>query len=75
MDFAFVREYKVKRKLRESVNKLSDLARKLQKLLNMLVTVLPNVIGAHRAVYKSLEKRLVGLEIKGRIQTVQIAAF
>ena len=47
-----------------------DLARKLRKLWNMRVTVIPIVIGALRTVSKGLERWLEELEIRVQIDTI-----
>ena len=54
------------------MDKYLDLARELKKLWNMKVKVIPIVVGAHGTVPKGLEK---GLEIRGRIETIQNTAL
>ena len=62
-------------KEQEMIHKYLDLARKLKKLWNMRVTETPIVAGAFGTVPKGLEKGLVGLEIRGRIKTIQTTAL
>ena len=52
-----------------------DLARELKKLWIMRVKVIPIVVGALGTVPINLEKRLEGLEIRGRIETTQTTAL
>ena len=47
-----------------------DLARKLKKLWEMRVTVIPVVISAYRMFPKSLERELEELVIGERIETI-----
>ena len=46
------------------------LSKKLKKPWNMLVTVIPIIIGVLETVLKGLEKRQGELEVKGRIKTI-----
>ena len=55
----------------EKKDKYPDLARKLKKLWNMQVTIIPIVIGAFGTVTKGLLKGLEDLEIGGRVETIQ----
>ena len=48
--------------------------RELNKLWNMRVTVIPNVIGALGMVLKGLERRFEELEIEGQIKTIETIA-
>ena len=43
-----------------------------KKKKTMIPTVIPIVIGAISTVIKGLEKRLEDLEIRGRVETIQI---
>ena len=61
MDFAIP---VVKIKENEKSDKYLDLIKKLKKLRNMRLTVIPIVIGAHRLVPRGLEKELKELEIR-----------
>ena len=68
-------DYKVKLKENEKKDKYQNLAGELKKLWNMKVTVIPIVIGALGIVAKGLLKGLEGLEIRGRVETVQVTAL
>ena len=48
-----------------------DLARKLKKMWNMKVTVIPIVIGALSTFTKGLVQGLKDLEIRGWVETIQ----
>ena len=63
------------RSSREKFNKYQDIAREQKTLWNMMVTVIPIVVGGLGTVLKNLEKRLGKLEIKGRIKGIQILAL
>ena len=52
-----------------------DLAREMKKMGNKKVTVIPVKDGALGTVPKDLEKRLVELEIRRRIETTQITSL
>ena len=52
-----------------------DLARELNKLWNMKLTVIPIVIGALSTVTKGMVQGLVDLEIKGQVETIQTTAL
>ena len=52
-----------------------DLVRELKKLWNMMVTIIPIVIGAFGSVTKGLLKGLEKLEIGGRVETIQTKAL
>ena len=52
-----------------------DLARKLKKLWNMQVTIITIVIGAFGTITKGLLKGLEGLEVGGRVETIQTTAL
>ena len=51
--------------------KYPDLARELKMLWNTKVIGIPIIVGTHRTSLKNLEKRIGGLEIKERIETVK----
>ena len=51
------------------------LARKRKKLWNMMVVVIPIVIGGLGTVSKELENGLVELETRGRIEIIQNRAL
>ena len=59
----------------EKKDKYRDLAREIKKLLNMKVTVISIVIGAHGTVTKGLVKELEDLEIRGRVETILTTAL
>ena len=69
VDFAIPVEHRVKIKESETIKKYLDLARELKKLWNMKMTLI--LIGM---IFKGLEKRLVELEIRRRIETIQTTA-
>ena len=71
MDFAVQADHKVKLKESQKRDKYLDLARELKKLWNIIVTVIPIVIGALGIVTKWLVQRLEDLKIKGRMETLQ----
>ena len=52
-----------------------DLAWELKKLWNVLVTIIPIVIGAFGTVTKGLHKGLEDLEVGGRVETIQTTAL
>ena len=54
VDFAFPADHRIKLKECEKKDKYLDLARELKKLWNMLVTIIPIVIGAFVTVTKGL---------------------
>ena len=73
MDFAVSsRTWKVKEN--EKVKKFLNLARKVKRLRNMKLTVIPIVFGALGTIQKNMEKRLDELKIKVRIKTIQTTA-
>ena len=71
VDFAVPVDHRVKLKECEMRDKHLYLARELQKLWNMKVTVIPVVIGALGMVSKELVQGLEDLEIKGRVETIK----
>ena len=56
-------------------DKYLDLARKLKKLWNMKVTIIPIVIGAFGIITKGLLKDLEYLEVGRRVETIQMTAL
>ena len=54
----------------KKLNKYIDFARELKKLRNMRMMVIPIIFGAFETVPKSLKKRLRGLDIRRRINTI-----
>ena len=71
VDFAVPADHRIKLKECEKKDKYLDLARKLKKLRNMQVTIIPSVIGAFGTVTKGLLKGLEDLEDGGRGGTIQ----
>ena len=61
----------MKIKNKKKSNKYLHLARKLEKLWNMRVAVIPIVTGALETVPKGLVRGLEELEIGGRMETIQ----
>ena len=60
----------MKIKENEKRDKYLNLARELNKLWNMKMTVIPIVIGALRTIPKGLVKGLEDLEIRGQVETI-----
>ena len=75
VDFVIPANHRIKLKECEKKDKNLDLARELKKLLNMLVTIIPIVIGAFGSVTKGLLKGLEDLEVGGRVETIQTTAL
>ena len=75
VDFAVLADHRIKLKECEKKDKYLDLARELKKLWNMLVTIIPIVIGAFGTVTKGLLKGLEDLEVGGRVETIQTIAL
>ena len=68
-------DHRIKLKVCEKIDKYFDLARELNKLWNMKVTIIPIVIGAFGTVTKGLLKGLEDLEVGGRVETIQTTAL
>ena len=75
VDFAVPANHRIKLKECEKKDKYLDLARELKKIWNMKVTIITIVIGAFGAVTKGLLKGLNGLEVGGRVETIQTTAL
>ena len=75
VDFAVPVDHRIKLKECEKRDKYLDLARELKKLWNMMVTIIPIVIGAFITVTKGLLKGLEDLEVGGRVETIQTTAL
>ena len=71
MNFAVLADHWVKLKECEKKYKYLDLARELEKLRNMKLTVIPIVVGAFGTVTKRLVQGLEVLEITGRVAIIQ----
>ena len=74
-DFAVPVKHRVKVKECEKRDKYLDLAKKLKKLWNMKVMIIPIVIGALGTVTKRLVQGLEDLQITGRVEAVQTTAL
>ena len=59
----------------EKKGKYLDFARKLKKLWNMRLTIVPIVIGALDTITKGLLKGLEDLEVGGWVETIQTTAL
>ena len=57
------------------MDKYLDLARKLKKLWNMKVTIVPIVICAFGTITKGLLKGLEDLEVGEQVETIQMTAL
>ena len=75
MDFAVPDDQRIKLKEYEKKDKYLDLARELNKLWNMKVTIVPIVIGAFGTISKELLRGLEDLEGGGGIETIQMTVF
>ena len=75
VDFAVPTDNRIKLKECEKKDKYLDLARKLKKLWNMKVTIIPIAIGAFGTVTEGLLKGLEDLEVGGRVETIQTTAL
>ena len=75
VDFGVPAARSIKSKESEKKDKYLDLARELEKLWNMKVTIIPIVIGAFGTVTKGLLKRLEDLLVGGRVETIQITTL
>ena len=71
VDFAVPADHRIKIKECEKKDKYLDLARELEKLWNMQVTIIPIVTGTFGTVTKGLLKGLEDLEVGGRVETIQ----
>ena len=73
VDFVVRADHKVKMKENEKIEIFLDLARKLKKMWNMKVTVMP--LGALGTVLKGIVNRLGKPEIRKTIKTIQTTAW
>ena len=64
-----------KNKRTQKRDNYQDLARELKELLNMKVAVIPIVIGALRAIPKSLVKGLKNIEVRGQVEIIQTTSL
>ena len=75
IDLAVPADHRINLKESEKKDKYLDLTREIKKLLNMIVRIVPIVIGALGTVTKGLLKGLEDLEIGGRVGTIQTTAL
>ena len=75
MDFAEPANHREKIKETEKRDKYKDHARELGKLWNMMVMVIPFVIGVLGTALECVEKRLKELEIRRQTETIQTTAL
>ena len=71
MNFAVPADHRIRLKESKKKDKYLHLARELKKLWNMMVTIIPIMIGAFGTITKGLLKGLEDLEIRGRMETIQ----
>ena len=74
-DFVIPADHRVKIKESKKINKYLELARKLKKLWNMRAMIVPIIVSTLGMIYKSLQRVLEELEIKGIIKTIQTTAL
>ena len=74
MDFTVPTDHRVKLKESEK-RKYIHFSRELKKLWNKKVTVIPTVIGALGTVTKLLVKGMEDLEIRERVEPIQITTL
>ena len=72
MDFAVSADHRIKLKKCEKKDKYLDLARKFKKMWDMKEIIVPIVIGAFGAITKRLLKGMEGMEVDGRVETIQM---
>ena len=75
VDFAVLAHNRIKLKECEKRDKYFDLARELEKLWNINVTIIPIVIGAFGTLTKGLLKGQEDLEVGGQVETIQTTAL
>ena len=75
VDLAVSADHKITLKECEKCDKYLDLARKLEKLWNMHVTIILIVIGTVGTVTKELLKGLEDLDVGGRVEIIQTTAL
>ena len=68
-------DQRIKLKECEKKDKYFDLASELKKLWNMVVTIVPIVIGAFGTITEGLLKGLEDLEVGGQVETIQMTAL
>ena len=75
VDFSVPADHRINLKESEKKDKYLDLARKLKKLWNMKVTIVPIIICALGTITKGLLKGLEDLEVGWRVETIQTTAL
>ena len=75
MEFAVPADHRIKLKECEKKDKYLDIARKLKKLWNMKMMIIPIVFGAFGTVTKGLIMGQEDLEVGGREETIQTTAL
>ena len=75
VDFAVPADHRINLKESEKKDKYLDLARKLKKLWNMKVTIVPIVTGALGTIAKGLLEGLEELEVGRQVETIQTTAL
>ena len=75
IDLAIPADHNMKNKENEKWDKYLNHARIKKKQLNIKVTMMPIVIGALGGSSKGLIRKVIRLEIGGRIETIQITAL
>ena len=75
MAFTVPADRRVKLIESEKRDKYRDLARELKKLCNMKVTMIPIVTGELGTVIRRLVQELEDLEIRGRVETIQMTVL
>ena len=75
VDFAVLADHRINLKENEKKDKYLDLARELNYLWNMKLTIVPIVISALGRITKWLLKGLEDLEVGGRIEIIQTTAL
>ena len=75
VDFAVPADHRIKLKERETKDKYLNLARELNKVWNMQVTIIPMVIRVFGTVTKGLLKGLENFEVGGQMETTQTTAL
>ena len=75
VDFAVPADHRIKLKECEKKDKYLGLARELEKLWNMKVTIIPIVIGAFGTETKGLLKEMEDLEVSRRVKTTKTTAL
>ena len=77
MEFTVPADHRVKKKKKRSQKKVKylDLARERKKLWNMTVTAILFVVRALGTVTKGFVKGQEDLEIRGRVETIQITVL